>query len=237
MRWRPDPEHTASWSAVGGVMVLVGAAAAPYVPTTLALYGCVAFALIGFYVMLGPLLPLPPWRRSLGMNGLLAREWRRAKRRRLWRRVFHRPPPEPDRIPADGFVPDASTVSDRAENFGEKITAETMQIIGAETPPPPRIVQQDRQAEVRRWLAHGEALATRIRAAQYHYSQFPIPSLTAMTLADLTAEVEVWVTETGGGVQMPRPPTGDPTQADFSRLKVHVERQIRDVGTREHVDG
>ncbi len=149
MRWRPDPEHTASWSAVGGVMVLVGAAAAPYVPTTLALYGCVAFALIGFYVMLGPLLPLPPWRRSLGMNGLLAREWRRAKRRRLWRRVFHRPPPEPDRIPADGFVPDASTVSDRAENFGEKITAETMQIIGAETPPPPRIVQQDRQAEVK----------------------------------------------------------------------------------------
>jgi hypothetical protein len=56
-------------------------------------------AVLGAYGMLAPLLGLPPWRARADMNRLLSHEWRALKRRRFWRRVPKRPPPEPVRIP------------------------------------------------------------------------------------------------------------------------------------------
>jgi hypothetical protein len=63
----------------------------------LVVYGCCALALSGAYGMLAPLLHLPPWRRPADMNRLLGKQFRDLKRRRFWRRVLRRPPPEPVR--------------------------------------------------------------------------------------------------------------------------------------------
>lgn len=72
MRWRPHPDHAAAWSAVGGVVTVIGASSAvlfasqpssAHIPP-LVIYGFVALAALGIYGMLAPLLCLWPWRRT-----------------------------------------------------------------------------------------------------------------------------------------------------------------------------
>jgi hypothetical protein len=79
MRWHPDPNDRAAWSAVGGVVMAAGAAGAigwlavagtasthePLWPV----YAFVAVAIVGLYGMLAPLLHLPPWRSRRSQAG------------------------------------------------------------------------------------------------------------------------------------------------------------------------
>lgn len=72
MRWHPDPDDRAAWSAVGGVVTATGAGGAvawllavqpssPDVPKW-PVYAFAAVAVVGLYGMLAPLLCRWPWR-------------------------------------------------------------------------------------------------------------------------------------------------------------------------------
>jgi hypothetical protein len=72
MKWRPDPQQTASWSTVGGVMTIVGTGAvltlalAPSAHISLLLiFACGAIAVLGAYLMVAPLLGWWPWADGL----------------------------------------------------------------------------------------------------------------------------------------------------------------------------
>jgi hypothetical protein len=62
MRWRLDPKQTAAWSAAGGAVMTVAsgvAIASSFSPPL------IAVAIVGFYVLLAPLLHLWPWRHEV----------------------------------------------------------------------------------------------------------------------------------------------------------------------------
>jgi mono/diheme cytochrome c family protein len=69
MKWHPDPEHTAAWSAVGGVVTITATSATltlarepatAHVSSWL-VYACGALALLGIYLMIAPLAHWWPW--------------------------------------------------------------------------------------------------------------------------------------------------------------------------------
>lgn len=66
MRWRRDHERSGAWSAVGGTLLATGAAVAVAVPFW---EPFVVLAVIGFYVLLAPLVHAWPWRSEASMSG------------------------------------------------------------------------------------------------------------------------------------------------------------------------
>lgn len=72
MKRHPDPGHTVAWSAVGGVVTIVGATGTPVLALAPAsahvsrwlVYVSGAIALVGLYTMLAPLMGWWPWSSS-----------------------------------------------------------------------------------------------------------------------------------------------------------------------------
>jgi hypothetical protein len=80
MKWQPDPEHAAAWSAVGGVVTIAATGAtltlarepsSADVPSLL-VYACGALALIGIYLMIAPLAHWWPWSSGVTKPAALA---------------------------------------------------------------------------------------------------------------------------------------------------------------------
>jgi hypothetical protein len=72
MTWRPNPEQSASWSAAGGVITIVGTGATLTLAlgppsahvSSLLVFACGALSIVGAYVMLAPLFSWGPWSAS-----------------------------------------------------------------------------------------------------------------------------------------------------------------------------
>jgi hypothetical protein len=89
---------------------------------------------------------------------------------------------------------------------------------------------QDRQPA--RFIERGEALIRQITEAQIEYKRLPIKMAAGIALGDLTARVERWVTESGGGLGVPHP-SEDPTDTDYSRLRLFVQDRIAAISKRD----
>ncbi|MHB1865455.1 MAG: hypothetical protein ACYCPS_04850 [Candidatus Saccharimonadales bacterium] len=148
MRWRPDPEHTAAWSAAGAALMVVGAGVA--VPLALQpasaripalpIYLAGGAGVIGFYVMLAPLLRLPPWRTrspNAQVNRFIRRQFRALKRRR--RRESSLPAKSADTQVSGTQTPQsrAAAAQPSVKSALEGITDETIRTLAGRTPATP----------------------------------------------------------------------------------------------------
>lgn len=88
------------------------------------------------------------------------------------------------------------------------------------------------RSEAKRSIERGNDLVMRITNAQLHFAIASVGPVAAISLGDLTAQVEVWVSSSGGGYLIPQPGTDKPTSADWSRLRLYVERHIEALGMR-----
>jgi hypothetical protein len=73
-------------------------------------------------------------------------------------------------------------------------------------------------------IERGVTLVQAITTAQLHYAGMPITMAADQAVAELTAHIEDWVGESGGGYVVPVPGKG--WRTDLARLKLYAEKHL-----------
>jgi hypothetical protein len=140
------------------------------------------------------------------MNRLVRRQWRSLRRNRRLLGFIRREAPKEERLMLTSDPP-PTTSKESAEE------------------------QHEQPRDLRDQLREGQALLKSVKEVQFRYQQIPIQMAIEIPLADLTARIEDWSAEVGGRA-FPQLGNGGAV-ADLARLKLHVERQLATLRTRQ----
>jgi hypothetical protein len=210
-QWKPEPEHTVAWSAAGGVLLAVGAAAtvtlsvqdsSSYVSPPL-IGICAALALIGLYWMLAPLMHWWPWRR-------------RERPRTVGMAMSPLQPPAPQPEP----------VKRRPMTHSEMRLAAAKRAQPAARPGDALLKAMGQHPEQRKQREHAVKRGNDLLRMIFEAEVRDLPSAKAREIVyfNLAARVEAWARGIGSDEEVQRA-SGNPG-ADLARLKLLVQTQV-----------